>query len=87
MIIQWVIDWFASLVVAWVRGWPQPPGFFWDARNWLVSTGAQLGDLVEKFGVIVPFNAITLMLGAWLSVMTFWLGGLALRLILWAVNR
>lgn len=87
MIVQWVIDWFATIVVAWIRGWPQPPEIMWTLRNWVVSSGAQLGDSIERFGVLLPFNAIGDMLTAWLSLMTFWLVVLGIRVALWAVNR
>lgn len=87
MIVQWLLDFLRDVIVAWIRGIPQPPAVIWDWRNWFVTSGAQLNELVSKFGIVIPWETFGTLVAMWLGVLAFWLLMLVIRIVLWALGR
>ena len=87
MITQWSIDTLGNLVAQLLLLVPPLPPVLQTALTMLQNGGAYLAGEVAKFGIIAPWEAITVYLALWIAALGFWGTSLLIRVVLWALGR
>lgn len=87
MIIQGLLDWLSVVLAGWIDLIPDLPASLSSAINSMESSAATVGSLAAKFGVIIPFDALTACLAGWVALMSYWGSVLLFRLVLFVIGR
>lgn len=87
MVSQLLMDLLAWLVAAIIDTFPPLPFEFNWAVEQLASSAASIAPTVAALGPVVPFAQINVVLGLFPVAVAVWLTLLAVRAVLWAVNR
>lgn len=87
MIIQQLLDFISQAIAALIKVLPAAPSEFWRVGDTLEQAGTALAETATKFGVILPFEAFSIIIPMWVSVLVFYGAIMGIRVILWIVNR
>lgn len=87
MVTQTLLDFLSGTFAFYLNQLPAMPVAFNEGLLAIGSVGTQLGSTAAKFGGVIPWDAISLVL-AWFQVLClYWFGALGIRLFLWLGNR
>lgn len=80
MIVQWLLDVLGEFLAGILDLIPDAPAV--DSVISGIDAGiAGVAGTIEPLGVLVPFEALTFVAGAWIVVCGYWVGTLAFRVI------
>jgi len=87
MITQIWLNGFVDIVVIFIGMIPPLPPEWASMLAQVGDSGAYLGSMLAKFGIIIPWQTAASLLLIWVQLV-LWAGGIALiRLVLWAFGR
>lgn len=87
MIIQGLLDLIVITIAGVLTVIPPLPPDFYTAVTMFKDIGVTVAEGVSKFGPIVPWGTVSMVLGWWVSAVGFWMLMLVVRLLLWAFGR
>lgn len=88
MITQWLMDWFSTgMLASLLQLLPPLPQEVADLLADGSGLGAQLGTMLAKTGIVIPWATAGAIMGVWLALVGFWAIVLGVRALLWILNR
>lgn len=87
MIVQQILDWLSSLVALLLAQFPPLPAELDAVVGGVGGATTGLIDLIEPLGVIVPFDAVNVIITAWIAVSAFWVATQIARFVFWVFGR
>ena len=87
MIIQIVLNWWCEVIAAFMLFIPPLPPSWASALTGISDGGAWLASRVSKFGGVLPFTQLGIIVQAWLGLLGMWFSVLVARVLLRAVGR
>lgn len=87
MITQLLIDWFVGIFADLVRSLPPLPSEVMAVVDGITGGMAFFGARLESLGMILPFDAIGVILSAWAVVFVYWTAVAIWKAIAWVFGR
>jgi len=87
MIVQRILDFFATIVSGWLNLIPDLPPLVSDLLAEIQAGAAYVGQLVTNFGIVMPWDSFAVVVGWWIAGLAFWFVVSVVRVVLWAVGR
>lgn len=87
MITQLILNFISSVVAGMIGLIPEIPTQFYAVELQYQLAMNLAAPMAAKFGVLIPWNAATSIIGILLTLIPIWLSVLPVRVALWAFGR
>lgn len=82
-----MVDWLSGLTAAFMMLIPPMPAEFSSGLAAFTSGMVWVAEQVEPFGILLPIDAIGIVLGVFAALFVFWGGVMAFKAIMWAWGK
>lgn len=87
MIVQGIVDWLVYVFAQLVALIPPMPAAVGDALGSFEGGMSWIAGLVGPLGIILPFDAISLVIGLFLILLGYWAAVWIIRIVFWVMGR